>query len=76
MPSTREHIRMSKELLGRSNPLVHKLLDLPSPIREHRYRHTPDTINKIADIIAVSESERQELIREAWLHLFMDWGII
>lgn len=75
MPSTREHVRLSKKLLGQSNPLVHKLLDLPSPIREHRYRHTPDTVKKIADIIAVSESERQELIREGWLHLLIDWGI-
>jgi hypothetical protein len=66
---------MSKKLLGRSNPLLHKLLDLPSPIREHRYRHTPDTVKRIADIIAVSESEQQELIREGWLHLLMDWGI-
>lgn len=70
MPSQREHLRASKRLLGTANPLVHRIFDMPSPKREHRHRHHPETARLIGELLGF------EAKREAWLHLFIDWGII
>lgn len=70
MPSLRIHLKASKQLLGTSNPLVHKTLDFQSPTLEHRFRHNPKTVESIAELFG------EDARREAWLHIFMDWGII
>lgn len=69
MPNRRIHLKASKELLGTKNPIVHDILDYQSPTLEHRFRHTPKTVELIATM-------GKEAEREAWLHIFMDWGII
>lgn len=77
MPSGRVHLRASKMLLGQADPMVHKLLDLPTPVREHRYRHTPEMCRQIAKVLASGDQEQEtKLYREAWLHVLMDWGVI
>ena len=70
MPSLRVHLKASKTFLGTQNPLVHKILDFQSPTLEHRFRHNPKTVELIAELL--DEDAR----REAWLHIFMDWGLI
>lgn len=74
MPSRREHLRASKKLLGTANPWVHSLIDLPSPKKEHRYRHSPETVRLIVELLGTDENLKKEIRREGWLHLFMDWG--
>jgi hypothetical protein len=70
MPSMRVHLKASKTLLGTQNPLVHKILDFQSPTLEHRYRHNPKTVKLIAELLG------EDARREAWLHIFMDWGLV
>ena len=70
MPTRSEHLKASKLLLGTKNPLVHDLLDRSTPIAEHRRTHTPEYITKIQDLLG------EDAGREAWLHFFMDYGII
>ena len=70
MPSLRVHLKASKELLGTRNVIVHKILDNPSPTLEHRYRHNVKVVNLIGEVYG------HEAKREAWLHVFMDWGLI
>ena len=70
MPSLRSHLKASREFLGTENPLVHKILDLPSPKLEHRYRHNPHTVELIGELLG------DDAKREAWLHILMDWGLI
>jgi hypothetical protein len=70
MPDLRTHLKASKRLLGTQNPLVHRILDLPTRTLEHRFRHTPRTVAAIAELFG------EDARREAWLHLFMDWGIV
>lgn len=76
MPSRRDHLRASKKLLGTANPLVHTILDYPSPKGEHRHRHTPSTVRKIEELLVEDETSRSAIRREGWLHLLMDWGIV
>lgn len=70
MPNLREHLRISKQLLGVSNTLVHRLLDYQGSSLEHRYRHNPKTVKAIQDLLG------DEARLEAWLHIFTDWGFI
>ena len=70
MPSLKRHLKASKELLGTANPLVHQILDSPSPKLEHRYRHNPHTVEEIGKLLG------EDAEREAWLHIFMDWGLV
>ena len=70
MPSLRTHLKASKKLLGTQYPLVHRILDYQSPTLEHRFRHNPNTVELIASLLG------EDAKREAWLHIFMDWGII
>lgn len=70
MPSLIIHLKASKELLGTQNTLVHQILDYQSPKLEHRYRHNPKTVQLIAELLG------EDARREAWLHIFMDWGLI
>lgn len=70
MPSLKEHLKASERLLGTKNPLVHQILDFPKPVREHRYRHNPSTVLLIKELLG------DEAKKEAWLHLFLDWGIV
>jgi hypothetical protein len=70
VPSLRIHLKASKELLGTQTPLVHKILDYPSPTREHRYRHNPRTVQQITELLG------EDAKREGWLHIFMDWGLV
>lgn len=76
MPSQKEHLRASKKLLGTSNPWVNSLMDLPSPKKEHRHRHVPETVRLIAELLGTDENLKREIRREGWLHLFMDWGLV
>lgn len=70
MPSLRAHLKASKALLGTRNPLVHHILDLQSPTLEHRFRHNPKTVELIEELLG------EDARREAWLHIFMDWGLV
>ncbi len=70
MPNLKQHLKISKELLGTSMPLVHRLLDYQGHSLEHRYRHSPKTVKAIRELLG------EEGAREAWLHIFTDWGII
>lgn len=70
MPNLRDHLKLSKNLLGYSNPLVHRLLDYQGVNLEHRYRHNPHTVRAIKELLGVDAE------REAWLHILTDWGII
>jgi len=70
VPNLRTHLKASKELLGTSNPIVHKILDSQGPGLEHRYRHTPETIEAIRVLYG------EEAEREAWLHILMDWQLV
>ena len=70
MPTRRVHLRLSKELLGYSNPLVHDILDRGLPIQEHRRTHTPETVALIGRLLG------DDARREAWLHLLADYGIM
>ena len=69
MPNLREHKRLSENILGYSNSLVHKLLDYQGFSLEHRYRHTPKTVDAIEQLLG------KEARLEAWLHILTDWGI-
>jgi hypothetical protein len=70
VPNLRVHLKASKSLLGTQNRLVHSILDLPTPTREHRFRHNPKTVELITELVG------EEAGREAWLHIFMDWGLV
>ena len=70
MPNRRQHLRASKILLGTNNPIVHDLLDTYLPIEEHRRTHTPENINQIGALLGA------EAKTEAWLHFFLDYGIV
>lgn len=70
MPKLKEHLKISNELLGTKMPLVHRLLDYQGFFLEHRYRHSPKTVHAIRELLG------PEGAREAWLHIFTDWGII
>lgn len=70
MPNLRIHLKASKMLLGTQEPLVHKILDFPSPTLEHRFRHNPKTVELIAELLG------EDARREAWLHIFIDWGLV
>jgi hypothetical protein len=51
-------------------------MDFPSPGREHRHRHNPDSVRLIIELLAIDEETERAVRREGWLHLFMDWGIL
>ena len=70
MPNLRTHLKASKELLGTQNPIVHQILDAQTQTLEHRYRHNPRTVKLIAELLG------EDAGREAWLHIFMDWGLV
>jgi hypothetical protein len=46
------------------------LLDYQGHSLEHRYRHSPKPVKAIRELLG------EEGAREAWLHIFTDWGII
>lgn len=72
MPSLREHRKASKLLLGKSNKLIHQLLDeavTRYPGRAHRtFGHDIEAVELIGKLLG------QEAEDEAFLHLLMDWG--
>jgi len=70
VPSLRVHLKASRVLLGTCNVVVHRLLDKPTYTLEHRFRHNVDVINLIGEVYG------GEAKREAWLHVFMDWGLV
>lgn len=70
MPRRRVHLRVSRELLGSCDPLVHEILDRGLPIAEHRRTHRPETCALIGELLG------PEARREAWLHLFLDYGLV
>jgi hypothetical protein len=70
VPNLREHLKASKILLGTQNPLVHKILDFQNATLEHRFRHIPKTVEMITELLG------EEAGREAWLHIFMDFGLV
>lgn len=70
MPNLRVHLKASKRLLGTQNPWVHQLLDYQGVNLEHRYRHTPEKVEAIVELLG------EEVRREAWLHMLMDWKLI
>jgi hypothetical protein len=70
MPNRKEHLKISKDLLGYCNPMVHDILDKSLPIAEHRRTHRPETCQLIGQLLG------KDAEREAWLHLFADYGIV
>jgi hypothetical protein len=70
VPNRIEHLKLSRELLGYSNPLVHDILDRSLPIEEHRRTHSPETINLIGKLLG------EDAKREAWLHLLADYRLV
>ena len=70
MPKRRQHLKLSRELLGYCNPLVHDILDRSLPIEEHRRTHTPETIRLIGELLG------SDAKREGWLHLLADYGLV
>ena len=70
MPTRRVHLKLSRDLLGYCNPLVHDILDKSLPIEEHRRTHTPETVKLIGQLLG------EDAKREAWLHLFADYGLL
>lgn len=69
MARLKDHQKISRELLGSDNILVHKILDHQSSTLEHRFRHTPKTVDQISDLLG----EENRVI--AWLHLLTDWHL-
>ena len=70
MPDLRTHLKASREKLGTQNRLVHQILDQMTPTLEHRFRHTPKTVEMIGELLG------EDAKREAWLHILMDWKIV
>jgi hypothetical protein len=70
LPNLKEHLKLSKELLGTRTPLVHQLLDARGKTLEHRYRHGPKTVKAIEELLGSGAR------LEAWLHILVDWGMI
>lgn len=70
MPNLKNHLKISNDLLGFSEPLVHQILDYQGRNLEHRFRHNPKTCEDIKLMFGVNE------YLEAWLHIFTDWGMI
>jgi hypothetical protein len=66
--SLKGHLKFSRRLLGYGEPVVHRILDAQNGTLEHRFRHTPVTVKMIGRLLG------KEAEREAWLHLFVDWG--
>jgi len=73
MPRLSEHIRCTKALLGKSNPLVHQIMDVDSI--KYGSLHRPTTHN--ADFLKLIENVfGYEGKREAVFHMLQDWGVI
>lgn len=70
MPSRRVHLRLSRELLGYCNPVVHDILDRGLPIEEHRRTHRPETMRLIGELLG------KDAMREGWLHVMADYGLV
>lgn len=70
MPNLRNHLKISNDLLGFSDPLVHQILDYQGRNLEHRFRHNPKICESIKEMLGENE------YLEAWLHILTDWGMI
>lgn len=73
MPSLREHVKCAKRLLGKSNSLVHKIMDADSI--KYGSLHRPTTHN-YAFLEAIETLFGYEGKREAVFHMLQDWGVI
>lgn len=73
MPSLPEHQKCARKILGKSNKLVHQLLDYNVKIygRDHRkYTHHGENIKMIGELLG------DDAKREAVLHILQDLGMI
>ena len=73
MPNRNKHIRCARVLLGKSNPLVHQLMDLPSVKYGSIHRPITHNLEYLKDIEHLFGYEGK---REAVIHMLQDWGVI
>lgn len=74
MARKKEHLRVSKILLGTQYPIVHTFLDeaVKQLGAKHRYlSHNVEYLDIIEKHLGGKEAKR-----EAMLHLLQDWGVV